>query len=102
MRKVTRHTQQRRNFHFIFLLILFLAPACKLTDRPNGIIMTAYDMPPEALQEIELLNQNAYLSNSTKYHIYSLMTKQCMLAQYQGIPCVYPQINYPPNEKAIK
>ena len=102
MRKVIRHTQQKRNFHFIYLLILFLTAACQLSDRPNGMIMTAYQMPPEALQEIEMLNQQAYLSNNTKYHIYRLMTKQCMLAEYQGIPCVYPQINYPPNERAIK
>lgn len=102
MRKVARHTQPRRSFYFIYIFILIFLTSCRLSERPEGQVLTSYNMPPEAWEEIDMLNRNYYLSNTTRQHIYSLMIKQCLLAENQGIPCVYPQINYPPNDRAIK
>ena len=81
------------NFRFLYLLFLFFLASC--ASKPNWA-PAPYEVHSSTLQEIEQLSDNS------KYEIYSLMTRQCLYAEYNGIPCVYPQINYPANQKAIK
>ena len=103
MYKVTNHTWRKRFFSFFYILILFFITACKTASSgQTAWVPTPYKMPPQALNEIEALNQSAMLSNSTRNHIYALMMQQCLYAEYNGIPCVYPQINYSANAREVK
>jgi hypothetical protein len=97
------------NFLLLCSILVLVFPLVSLggcsslrSDQHSDWVPEPYKISPKALAEIEDLNRHYYLSNESKYWIYGLMTQQCLYAEYHGLPCQYPVVNYPRNPREIK